>query len=391
VADAASKTASPAEPLAPDELRKLIAEFRSYRQNPTPEDIDLLTAYLDHADRLVAAEALNTLAYVARDGVERSAILETFKEKALDKSYALRGKALYMTAMVDPGESLPIIADFISDSQENTRDDSYDAAARALTLHIDSQSLPHLDNLLAKTQDPAVRRICFEILAKIDSPQAVIALQTQIQSVKGEDQTAAVAALARLKDPQVIDFLADSILAEQFDQETIARIAFSTTAPEVFGRLLNSESLTDDRKIELLNTLAEYSVGGNQQLRTEMSDTMASIVQETTNPEIKLRAIHVIGELGAKSAPDILETYLADGDPNVRKEAFFTFMNYTSPYNYWLLRDFIWDEDEQVRRTAMASIAMFVAEDDIEVLTKASQHEDEFIRKHAIALLDQLQ
>jgi hypothetical protein len=66
-------------------------------------------------------------------------------------------------------------------------------------------------------------------------------------------------------------------------------------------------------------------------------------------------------------------------------------MNYTSPFNYWHLREFIWDEDEQIRRTAMASLATFVAEDDIEVLKKASHHEDEFIRKQAIGLLDQLQ
>ena len=122
-----------------------------------------------------------------------------------------------------------------------------------------------------------------------------------------------------------------------------------------------------------------------------MSDAMASLAQETANPEIKSRAIKVIGELGAKNAPDLLETYLVDADPNVRKEAFFTYMNYTSPFNYWHLREFIWDEDVQIRRTAMASLATFVAEDDIEVLTRASQHEDEFIRKQAIGLLDQLQ
>jgi HEAT repeat protein len=390
VADVVPGTALPAAPLAADELRRLVAEFFSYRQDPTPEAIEALTAYLDHGDRLVAAEALDTLTYIARDGVEREAILEKLKEKALDKSYALRSKALYMSAMVDSGETLPIIADFINDSQENTQADSYDAAARALTVQIGPQSLPYVNTLLAKIQDSGVRRICFEILAKIDSPQAVTALEAQVRTAKGEDQTAAAAALARLDNPAAIDFLADSIAADQFYPETLARIANSPTAPKVFGRLLNGDTLTDTRKIELLDTLAENSGAGNQQL-SEMTEVMASLVQENPNPEIKSRAIKVIGALGAENAPDVLATYLIDADPAIRKEAFFTFVDYTSPFNYTVLHNYLWDEDQQVRRTAMASLATFAVEDDIEVLTKASQHEDEFIRKHAIALLDQLQ
>ena len=388
--DAEPEIAPPAKPLAAEELRALVAEFFSYRRNPTPEAIDALTAYLDHGDRLVAAEALDTLTYIARDGVKREAILETLTEKAMDTSYALRGKALYMATMLDPDALLPIIADYINDPQENTQADSLDAAARALTFHTGPQGLPYVDALLAKTQDSGVRRTCFEILAKIDSPQALTSLMAQVQKAKGEDQTASAAALARLKKSEAIDFLAESIRADKFDQKTIARIAYSQSAPEVFGRLLNSETLAENHKIELLETLAENSVAGNQELREKMSGVMASLLQETTNPQIKSQAIKVIGALGAKNAPDILETYLVAPDPDIRKEAFFAFVDYTDPFNYTALRNFLWDDDEQIRRTAMASLATFAVEDDIEILTRASQHKDEFIRKHAIALLDQL-
>ena len=390
VAAAAPGSAPSVAPLAAEELRSLVAEFFSYRHNATPEAIDALTTYLDHSERLVAAEALDTLAYIARDGVERAAILATLKEKAMEPFYALRGKALYMATMVDPDEMLPIIGDFINDPRENSQAESYVAAVRALTIQIGPQSLPYVDALLEKNQDSGVRRTCFEILAKIDSPQAMTTLQAQILKAKDQDQTAGVAALARLENPEVIDFLTNSIQAGQFHQETIDRMAYSPTAPEVFGRLLKSETLTDTRKIELLDTLAGNAVTGNQQLRVEMTDVMADLAQESPNPEIKSRAIKVIGALGAKSAPAILEAYLVDADPAVRKEAFFTFMDYASPFNYTVLHDFLWDEDEQVRRTAMASLGAFAVEDDIEILTQASQHEDEFIRKHAIALLDQL-
>jgi HEAT repeat protein len=296
-----------------------------------------------------------------------------------------------MATMVDPNAMLPVIGEYINDTQASTQAASYDAAARALTLQIGPQSLPYVDALLAKTGDPGVRRTCFEILAKIDSPQSVIALQAQVRAAKGEDQTAGAAALARLENPQVIEFLANSIQAEEFDQETITRISYSPTAPEVFGSLLNNDTVTDARKIELLDTIAEHSISGGQQLRTRMTEVMAALIQESPNPQIKSRAIKAIGELGAKNAPDVLESYLIDTDPAVRKEAFFTFVDYTSPFNYTVLHDFLWDEDEQIRRTAMASLATFAIDDDIEILTQASQHEDEFIRKHAIALLDQLE
>jgi HEAT repeat protein len=390
-ADNATETDPPDDFFVAEERKELVDQFYAYRENPTPEAIDTLIDYLDNADRVVADQALETLTYIARDGVEREAILDVLKAKSRDQSYGFRGKALYMATMVDPQEMLPIIGEYIDDPQENAQADSYDAAARALTVQIGPQSLPYVDALLTKSREPGVRRICFEILAKIDSPEAVAALEAQVQAAKGKDQTAGAAALARLEAPEVVDYLANSIQSGQFNRETIDRISYSPTAPEVFDRLLKSDTLEDGRKIELLDTLAEKSDNGSLQTREKMTDTMDSLIQETSNPAIKSRAIRVIGELGASNAPDVLETYLRDEATDVRKEAFYTFMDYTTPYNYEVLHDFLWDEDEQIRRTAMSSLARFAVEDDIEVLTKASTHKDEFIRKQAIALLDQLE
>jgi HEAT repeat protein len=379
------------EALTAEELRELVAQFLAYRRNPTPEAVEALADYLEHPERVVADQALEALTVIARDGLEREAILKILKEKSQDTAYAFRGKALYMATLVGPDEMLPVIGEYIQDPDESTQADSYDAATRALSLHIRPESLPYVDALLSKTHDSELRRNCFEILAKIDSPEALATLEAQVQAAKGQDQITSAAALARLERPEVVDYLADAIQSGLFYRETVDRISYSPVAPEVFDRLLNSETLVDDRKIELLKTLAENSGNGNQQLRYRMTDTMASLIQETANPEIKTRAIKVIGELGTINAPDILEVYLTDDTPQVRKEAFYIYMNFTTPYNYEVLNDFLWDEDEQIRRMAMSSLARFAIEDDIEILTKASQHEDEFIRNQAISVLDQLE
>jgi HEAT repeat protein len=85
-----------------------------------------------------------------------------------------------------------------------------------------------------------------------------------------------------------------------------------------------------------------------------------------------------------------MQSYFNSDDADLRKEAFFNFVDYTNPSNYESLFDFLWDEDEKVRRTAMVSLERFAGYGDIEMLERAAQHDDEFIRKHAGTMLSEL-
>ena len=142
--------------------------------------------------------------------------------------------------------------------------------------------------------------------------------------------------------------------------------------------------------MDLLDNIAEHSVEGDNNLRANMTDMLTTLIETNDNTEMKARAIRAIGALGEESAPDIMQSYFDSNDEGLRMEAFFSFVNYTNPYNYTSLFEFLWDEDEKVRRTAMVSIQRFAGYEDIEVLERAAQHEDEFIRKHANAMLIEL-
>ena len=395
--DSSKSTASLTETLSNKDLKELLKQFYSYRQNPNSDAVLILSSFLDHTnldhtDRIVVLEAIDTLTHIALENDDqRETVFRILQAKAADESFEQRDKALFMAAMLGKDRMLPIVANFISNPDEHSPVESYDVASRALATIGGRESVPYLHALLAKVQDLEVRRNCYETLAKIETPEALSILEEEVLSSEGDDQTAGAAALARLNNPEVVNFLADSIQAQKFNKETIARLTCSVAAPEIFGRLLNSKILTEESKIDLLEILATHSVDGNDDLRADMNALMVQFMEASESPQIKIHAIKVIGELGEKSTPDILRSYLKAEEPDIRKAAYFSFVDYTNPKNYTELYPFLWNEDQNVRRTAMTSLARFANYDDIEILKKAARHEDEFICKYANALLDQLE
>ena len=390
--DSFKSTASLTETLSDKDLKELLKQFYSYRQNPNSDAVSILSYFLDHTNRVVVFEAIDTLSHIALENDDqRETVFKILQAKAADESFAQRDRALFMAAMIGKDRMLPIVATLINNPDEHSPVESYDVASRALAGIGGRESVPYLDDLLTKVQDLEVRRNCYETLARIETPEALSILEEEVLSTEGDDQTAGAAALARLNNPEVVNFLADSIQAQKFNKETIARLSYSAKAPEIFGSLLNSETLTEESKIDLLETLANHSVDGNDDLRADMNALMVQVMEASESPQIKIHAIKVIGELGEKSSPDILRPYLKAEEPDIRKAAYFSFVDYTNPKNYTELYPFLWDKDQNVRRTAMTSLARFVNYDDIEILKKASQHEDEFISKYANTLLEQLE
>jgi HEAT repeat protein len=394
--DFSKSTASLTETLSNKDLKELLKQFYSYRQNPNSDAVLTLSSFLDHTnldhtDRIVVLEAIDTLTHIALENDDqRETVFKILQAKAADESFEHRDRALFMAALLGKDRMLPIVANLINNPDDLSPAESYDVASRALRTIGGQESVPYLRGILAKAQDLKARRNCYEALARIETPEALSILEKEVLSSEGNDQTAGAVALARLNNPEVINFMADSIQAQEFSRDTIAMLSYSVAAPEIFGLLLNSKTLTEEKKIDLLETLANHSVDGNDDLRVNMTIMLVQFMEASESPQMKIHAIKVIGELGEQSAPEILQPYLKADEPDVRKAAFFSFVDYITPENYSELKPFLWDEDQDIRRTAMNSLGRFVSYDDIDILKKAAQHKDEFIRKYANALLDQV-
>ena len=388
----ATSPPSPAKPVAsPSDQaqQELLAALDAYRRQPDAEAIQALVAYLDNDNPIVAAEAINVLGYIAFHTDGRDAVLQILRERAADPAYPLRGSALYMAAVVGKDEVLPVVAGYVTVSEAEDPEGAYDAASRALAAIRSPACLPLIGQLLSRTTEPAIRRNCFDTLASIGTPEAQALLKEEVANAREEDQVAAAAALARSTDLDAAEFLSESIAASRLSQEAIETLAISNTAADIFSRLLTSDSLPDERKIDLLDTLAEQSVEGNAQQRADMTVLMATLAEQSDSTEVRIRALKVIGELGEEDAPQLIEPYLQTENPAVRKAAFSSFVGYTNPLNYDILFDLLWEEDQEMRRTAMTALEPFVLPEDIDVLEKAAQHPDEFIRRRAESLLNQ--
>ena len=373
---------------------KILKQIVSYRYNPSPETIATLSAFLDYEDQSVASEAIEVLRFIALTNAtsnQQEAVAEILKAKAEDPSYNLRDKALYAAAEIAKEDVLPIIAEYINNMDEATQTAGYDIASRALALIRNETTIPYLGDLLSKVDTPEIRRNCYETLATINSYESLSIITTELETAQGIDQIAGAKALARTKDPEGIAFLAQSIQTQKFSPETIAQLSYSPGAPDVFDSLLNNDMITEVQRTALLDTIAEYSVEGNRNLREGMTDMLASYIENTNSSKKKIMALKGIAAIGEERAPEILMTYLDSGDAQLRKEAVLNFTNYTNQSNYEALFDLLWDEDEKVRRTAMVSLERFAGAEDIEILEKAAHHNDEFISKHAGTLLSELQ
>jgi HEAT repeat protein len=389
---AAPPETAPNQELSPERQNELIAQFVAWRHDPPSDGIEILTRYLHHADRLVAAEALETLAFLSGDGDHTEAAIGLLKAKAADTSYALRGKALYFASMIAKDEMLPVVAGYIDNPDETDPDSSYITASLALVAMNSPTSIPYLDTLLKKAQDnPDARRNCYGTLAKINSAESLRVLADHVRSAKGDDQISGAVMMAQSNMPEVHEFLVEAIETQELSDKTIDSLAMTPAAPMVFESLLNSESLSDARKTQVLKRLADNSSEGNSNLSTEMTSVMEALLTRSQDPAIKANAIKVIGNLRDMRASEIITPYLQDENLDIRKEASFAFIYNMNFDNYRELSGLLWDENQQIRRTAMISLARYAGYDDIELLQQAVQHDDEFIRKQAEALLVQLQ
>ena len=366
-------------------------QFLSFRKNPSDEAVDILLGYLDCENGVIVSEAIDTLGVIGLNGDQNDLIFSVLKEKAMDKKFSQRGQALLTAAIIGKDQMLPVVSEYISESGDKdgrTGVNKY-LVSKALLIINSPECVPYLDSLLKGTDDHKIRKNCYDTLARIDTPESLFLLQEYGLSSHGKNQMASAMALSKANKPAFNQLLAQAIEDKAIEKETIRALAASKAAPDIFGQLLNKESLGEETKIVLLKDIAEYSINGTSGVRSRVSSAIYPLL-ENSSQAIKIEVIKVIGSLGGEDAGEMLRMELKSDDPEIRKEALMAFVGYANPGNYSDLFELLWDNDENTRRTAMFMVERFVTDEDLQVLKKAALHEDEFIRKRAGELLEKL-
>lgn len=356
------------------------------RKHPSPEAINVLLNFLNDKDSVVVSEAIDTLGFIGLNSDTADLVYEILEEKARDKSFALRGQALITAAMIGKDRLLPLVSDLISEENDRAKD----PAVRALSLIGSPACVRHLEVLLHKSDDPEIRRNAFNILAKIDTPEALDLLKEYVHSSNDRDQAATALALSRLNRPELNEMLADEIQEKGLEKDILRALATSPAAPSIFGDLLQREDVEKEQKVSWLKTLAKYSSAyGPSERRRELKEAVEPLL-DSPDATIQKEAIRAIAGIGAEDTDKALIPKLESKDPEVRKETAFSLIGYVTPKNYKALLDLLWDDDQETRRIALMCIQQFVGESDRETLEKARDHPDELISKHVSILLDQV-
>ncbi|MDR3555026.1 MAG: HEAT repeat domain-containing protein [Syntrophobacteraceae bacterium] len=368
----------------------VIDEVRQARMHPTPGNMKKLVALLDtNKDTAILSEALNTLGVLAQQGVGRQEAGKLLAQKALDKEFPSRGEALMIAAILEKNKALPLVSAFLQSgggqSPENMAVLGY--ASRALSMIATPESVPIIEKLISATSDPDVRGPSFAALAKAGTPRAFSILQQQAQTSTGKNQAYSAAALSESKDPQIRQWIAGAIKDGTLGKDTVSMIAMMPTAPDIFGKVLAEGGLSPSKQLDLLKEIAPGLRGTPS--RQKLALALAPLVFNGDS-KVQAETIKLIGESGGKKVADIIKPFLTSEDPDVRKSAFFSYMQFTSADNYKYLFDFLNNQNPETRRMAIFMIGKFYGASDRGALEEASQSEDAFIREKAKQYLSSL-
>lgn len=380
----ASWIASTSQALTDPNVSARVKAVLGLREHPTSEAINLLFSFLVDKDSAVVSEAIDTLGYIGLNSDLGDLAYEMLEQKAGDKAFPLRGQALVTAAMLGKDRLLPLVSDFISEENEG----SENFAVRALSLIGSPACVPYLEGLLRQSDHEEVRRNSLNILAKIETPEALSLIEEYVHSSNDRDQTASAVALSRLNRPEFNKMLADEIQENRLEKDALRALARSPAGASIFGDLLQRKDVGKEEKVSWLKTLAEHSYGSSER-RTALKEAVEPLL-DSPDPTIQKEAIRAIAGIGGENTADTLMPGLESKDDEVRKETAFSLIGYVTPSNYKPLLDLLWDDDQETRRIALMCVEQFVDESDRESLEKAKEHPDELISKHASMLLDRI-
>jgi HEAT repeat protein len=365
-----------------------IQEILRLRKEPSPEAVDRLAQSLTDPSRTLVVEAIDTLGFLAlEDGSLRDSVWKILKEKALSEAFPEQGHALVTAATVGGEESLPVIREYLS----GEGDGKARFAVRALALVNSPDSVPLLESLLQTNEDPEMRRLCFDVLARIDTPETVALLEAHAAASSGAEQAASVAALSRLDRPETNRMLADLVRRGRLDDPARQALAVSPASPEIYEDLLSGGDLRLPQKVDLLKEIRSTSLYAPGETRSDMVSVLVPFLDHP-DAAVQMEALKAVSQLGGgeEYTADLLLPKLKSANPEVRQTALASFLGYANPWNYKEVSDLIFDSDEQTRRMALFAFERFVNQSDVEVLRRAADSEDEFISERAEMILEQL-
>jgi HEAT repeat protein len=385
-ASASSWIAATQAALTSSDVSKRIQAVLNLRNFPNTEAVHLLANFLNDRADVVVAEAIDTLGFIALNSNAADEVYDLLEEKARDTNFTHRGQALVTAAMVGEDRALPVVSDFISEESDAARA----SAVRALSLINSPACLPYVVVLLHGSNNQEIRRNSFNVLAKIDAPEALNVLQEYLHSENDRDQAASAQALTMSERPDAQHVLMQAMEKNALQDEALKAVAISPAAPSVFGDLLARDYISQGQKAMWLETLAEHSASyGSLERRMALKDVVEPYL-ESDDAMIRKEAIAAVAAIGARDTADTLMPVLEAKDAEIRRQAISAIAGYVTPDNYKKLLEVMWDEDQETRRMAFMCVQQFVGPEDREVLEKARSHPDELIRKQVPVLLDQV-
>ena len=375
-----------------DNVKAILNRCLAFRKQPTAEAVNILSEYLNHADSVVVEEAIDTLGVIGLNSDLQELVYNILAQKALDREYRFRGHALLTAAMVGKDQSLPIVFEYISENDQDADSGGYDYAVRSMNLISSPACLPYLSALLNNAGDKKIRRNCFEILARIATPEAIGTIEKHLFSSNVKDQASSALALTRLNSPEYNRILADGIKKKTFQDDTVNIILSSKAAPDIVNLMLEeNHSIDTKNRVALLKTITAGLNYASRDVREKVSSSVGSLLSGNKEPkDIKIAAIKTIYNLGGPGTAQALIPELENADTDIRREATLAFTGYANPENYTSLFNLLWDDDKKTRRVAMFTIQRFITNADRSILEKAAKHKDGYIREQAELLLDSI-
>lgn len=363
-----------------------IAEVRQIRLHPTPAKMKALVALINtNKDTTVLSEALNTLGVLAQSGIDFEQTCRLLAQKALDKDFPSRGEALLIDAMLAKNKALPAVSAFLQGGGASAGMLAW--ASRALSMIATPESIPVIEKLLSQTTDPDVRGASFAALAKAGTPEAFSLLEQQTQTTTGKNQAYSVAALSESKDPQIRQWIVGAIQNGTLSKDALSALAMMPAAPDILGQALAGGALSPAKQLELLKQIAP-GLRGNAN-RQKLALALAPLVY-AGDVKVQEETIKLVAQSGGRKVADIIKPFLSSENPELRKDAFFSYMQFTSADNYKYLYDFLGDKNPETRRMAIFMIGRYYGASDRSALEQAAQSSDEFIRDKARQYLSSL-
>jgi HEAT repeat protein len=357
-----------------------IESIGKLRKQATAESVAQLAKFLDGNDPAVQAEAIDALGAIALgDETLKAEVFRLLAEKARDPYFLQKGNALVTAAIIgDEEKLLPLIAEFVAEPYEESKA----IAARALSFAATPESVLLLNEIIQTSEESATQRNALMILSTIDTPEARQILGETLDAPDGGIQTAGVWALSRSNDSQKNELLSDALLEGRLSDESLAVLAQSPAAGDIYGSALQDAAVTKEEKISLLGILAKNTVNASGKVRSSVAASLVPLFDDD-DPDIQVEAMETAKQTGAKDLGEEFENKLQDPNPLVKGKALEGFAQYATPENYKPLKELWYDEDEKIRRTAMFFASIFVNESDLPDLEKATEHPDSFISKQA--------